>query len=77
MYASMTFDTALKVMRHEVDDDIYEAHFDDALRVIIREVTEHCKTDTGGLVDWLALGEYKDPVTAQSIAAEWDALAAE
>jgi hypothetical protein len=48
----------------------------DALHAAYIEVKEHCKTDTSGLGDWLANGDWSHDVIPgpAEIAQEWDDL---
>lgn len=61
---------AVKVMATSNDRDALHK----ATMALSREVRYYTKTDTDGLEEWIADGDFTGRETPRSIAAEWDSL---
>jgi hypothetical protein len=71
----MKWETAIWTLnnRDEAEEQNPDAVLD-AIRAIIDMVEDHCSTDTTGMADWIANGDWSGSATPQQIAEEWDML---
>lgn len=84
----MTFQHAIDFLAGHIEDDneyTYELRTGHRMTIdakqmaratVVEAVAELAKTDTDHLDEWVADGDYQGDETAESIAAEWDALSA-
>jgi hypothetical protein len=71
----MNWNTAIWTLnnREEAEEQNPDAVLD-AIRAMIDQIEDYCETDTDGMDDWIANGDWSGSATPQQIAEEWDDL---